>query len=94
MNSFDKFYAFKVTYRCAGVLDWPTDTYLYLVNSPKYLPFYDSMTNDKRKLFVGNCKKDTFKTLNIKIDVPSESGTFTYDFRLGTESEGLFGDIL
>jgi hypothetical protein len=41
---------------------------------------------------VGNCKVNFQKFIDMKVTAPEEPGTYTYEYRMGSETDGLFGD--
>jgi len=80
---------FKVRFRNTGDKAWPSSTSLYQIDFSKYSAFND----DTISFNVGDCKSTTFKQLEMAICAPSEPGTFSYEFQMGTDVENLFGEV-
>ena len=78
---------YKVKFRNVGLDTWPSTTSLYQIDYSKFSAFND----DKISIKANECKSQGYKFIEVPICAPSEPGTYTYSFQMGTDLETLFG---
>ena len=68
---------------------WPDDTHIYVVD-------YNSAPlniagNVVKRIKCGSCKPNIFKQIDFIYLAPDQPGSYVYKFRVGSETEGMFG---